>query len=70
MSTIHSLLEIARKRTAGIKTKNPKADARAALVTDVSDSNTQSTKAQEARSYGTRIIAEPVFWKSTGVAVD
>ena len=36
----------------------------------VADPNTQSGKAKKARQYGTRIIAEPVFWQGIGVTVD
>jgi DNA polymerase-3 subunit epsilon len=36
----------------------------------VADPNTQSGKAKKARQYGIRIIHEPVFWRSLGVAVD
>jgi DNA polymerase-3 subunit epsilon len=36
----------------------------------VSDPNTQSGKAKKARSYGTRILAEAVFWRMAGVAID
>ncbi|MEX0711220.1 MAG: BRCT domain-containing protein, partial [Pirellulales bacterium] len=36
----------------------------------VADPNTLSGKAQKARRYGTRIIAEPVFWRTIGVPVD
>lgn len=36
----------------------------------VADPNTQSGKAKKARRYGTRILAEPVFWQMIGVAVE
>jgi DNA polymerase-3 subunit epsilon len=36
----------------------------------VADPFTQSGKAKKAREYGTRIMAESVFWKSIGVDVD
>lgn len=36
----------------------------------VADPNTQSGKAVKARSYGTRIMAEPVFWRTVGIDVD
>jgi NAD-dependent DNA ligase len=36
----------------------------------VADPCSQSGKAKKARQYGTRIIAEAVFWKMIGVAVD
>ena len=36
----------------------------------VADPNTQSGKAVKARSHGTRILAEPVFWRTVGVDVD
>jgi len=36
----------------------------------VADPNTQSGKAKKARAYGTRIVAEPVFWQMIGVGVD
>lgn len=36
----------------------------------VADPHTQSGKAKKARKYGTRIMAEPVFWNSVGAAVD
>jgi hypothetical protein len=29
-----------------------------------------SSKARKAREYGTRIIAEPAFWRMLGVPVD
>jgi DNA polymerase-3 subunit epsilon len=35
----------------------------------VADPDTQSGKAQKARRYGTRIIAEAAFWKALGVPV-
>lgn len=36
----------------------------------VADPDTQSGKAIKARSYGTRVMAEPVFWRTIGVTVD
>jgi len=36
----------------------------------VADPNTQSGKAKKARKYGTRIVHEPIFWRSLGIAVD
>ena len=36
----------------------------------VADPNTQSGKAKKARQYGTRIVHEPVFWRSLGISVD
>ena len=33
----------------------------------VADPDTQSSKAKKARDYGTRIMAEAVFWKALGV---
>lgn len=36
----------------------------------VADPDTMSSKADKARRYGTRILAEPVFWHLSGVAVD
>ena len=36
----------------------------------VSDPNSQSSKAKKARQYGTRILHEPVFWRSLGIMVD
>jgi DNA polymerase-3 subunit epsilon len=36
----------------------------------VADPQTQSSKAKKARSYGVRILADSVFWKMIGVAVD
>ncbi len=36
----------------------------------VADPNTQSGKARKARQYGTRIVHEPVFWRSLGISVD
>ena len=36
----------------------------------VADPNTQSGKANKARQYGIRIVHEPVFWRSLGIAVD
>jgi DNA polymerase-3 subunit epsilon len=35
----------------------------------VADPNSQSGKARKARDYGTRIMAETVFWKCIGVDV-
>lgn len=35
----------------------------------VADPDTQSDKARRARSQGTRVIAEPVFWSQLGVSV-
>jgi len=34
------------------------------------DALTLSTKARKARQYGTRILAESVFWQMIGVQVD
>lgn len=36
----------------------------------VADPNTQSGKAKKARQYGTRIIAESVFWRMVGITVE
>lgn len=36
----------------------------------VADPNTQSGKAKKARKYGTRILADSVFWAKIGVSVD
>ncbi len=36
----------------------------------VADPNTQSGKAKKARSYGTRILSDAVFWRMVGVTVD
>lgn len=36
----------------------------------VADPHTQSGKARKARQYGTRVIHEPVFWKTLGIAVE
>ncbi|MBI1348448.1 hypothetical protein GC163_19415 [bacterium] len=36
----------------------------------VADPNTQSGKAKKARQYGTRILADAVFWRMIGVDVD
>jgi len=36
----------------------------------VADPDSQSGKAKKARSYGTRVIAEAVFWSSIAVATD
>jgi DNA polymerase III subunit epsilon len=36
----------------------------------VADPNTMSSKAKKAHEYGTRIIAESVFWRALGVPVD
>lgn len=36
----------------------------------VADPNTQSGKAKKARQYGTRILADTVFWRMIGVAVE
>jgi DNA polymerase-3 subunit epsilon len=36
----------------------------------VADPNSLSSKAEKARKYGTRIIAEQAFWRSIGVSVD
>ncbi|OGB94342.1 MAG: hypothetical protein A2Z31_06670 [candidate division NC10 bacterium RBG_16_65_8] len=36
----------------------------------VADPNTQSGKAKKARKHGIRIVHEPVFWRSLGIAVD
>ncbi len=36
----------------------------------VADPFTQSNKAKKAREYGTRIMAESVFWKSIGIDLD
>jgi len=36
----------------------------------VADPNTQSAKARQARTYGTRIIAEAAFWRAIGVQTE
>jgi DNA polymerase-3 subunit epsilon len=36
----------------------------------VADPNTQSGKAKKARTYGTRILSDAVFWRMAGIAVD
>jgi DNA polymerase-3 subunit epsilon len=36
----------------------------------VADPNSQSGKAKKARQYGTRILADSVFWRMIGVAVE
>jgi DNA polymerase III subunit epsilon len=36
----------------------------------VADPDSLSGKAQKARKYGTRIIAEPAFWRAIGIEVD
>lgn len=36
----------------------------------LADPDSQSGKAAKARSYGTRLMAEPVFWRELGIAVD
>jgi NAD-dependent DNA ligase len=36
----------------------------------VADPNTQSGKAKKARQYGTRILADSVFWRMIGVSVE
>lgn len=36
----------------------------------VADPNTQSGKAKKAREYGTRILADSVFWRMAGIQVD
>ena len=36
----------------------------------VADPNSQSSKARKAREYGTKIIAEPVFWNMLGINVE
>ena len=36
----------------------------------VADPDTMSGKAEKARRYGTRILAEPVFWRLLGIPVD
>ncbi len=36
----------------------------------VADPNSQSGKAKKARQYGIRIVHEPIFWRSLGIAVD
>jgi hypothetical protein len=36
----------------------------------VADPHTQSGKARKARDYGTRILAEPAFWRLLGINVD
>lgn len=36
----------------------------------VADPNTQSVKAKKAREYGTRILADAVFWRIIGVPVE
>jgi DNA polymerase-3 subunit epsilon len=58
--------ELATK--AGLKVAASVTKALDILV--VADPNSLSSKAQKARKYGTRIIAEAVFWRSIGVNVD
>lgn len=53
---------------AGLKIANSVTKKLDLLV--VADPDSQSSKARKARQYGTRIIAEPVFWNSIGVAID
>lgn len=36
----------------------------------VADPNTQSGKAKKAREYGIRILADSVFWRMAGIAID
>ena len=36
----------------------------------VADPNTQSGKARKARGFGTRVLADVVFWKLAGISVD
>ena len=36
----------------------------------LADPHSMSGKAKKARQYGTRILAEPVFWRAIGVRVD
>ena len=36
----------------------------------VADPYTQSGKAKKAREYGTRVMAEAVFWQSLGIQVE
>ena len=36
----------------------------------VADPDSMSGKAKKARTYGTRIIAEPVFWQMMGIQVE
>jgi DNA polymerase-3 subunit epsilon len=36
----------------------------------VADPYSMSGKAQKARQYGTRIVAEPVFWRIVGVPIE
>jgi DNA polymerase-3 subunit epsilon len=36
----------------------------------VADPDSMSTKARKARQYGIRIVAEPVFWRTLGVATE
>jgi DNA polymerase III subunit epsilon len=53
---------------AGLKVAGSVTKALDILV--VADPHTQSGKAQKARKYGTRIMAELAFWRAIGVAVD
>jgi DNA polymerase-3 subunit epsilon len=36
----------------------------------IADPDSMSGKAKKAREYGTRIVAEPVFWQMMGIDVD
>jgi DNA polymerase-3 subunit epsilon len=36
----------------------------------LADPDSLSGKARTARRYGTRLIAEPVFWRELGVTID
>lgn len=65
---------ITRKMAEELATKNglipvPSVTKKTDLLV-VADPDTMSGKAKKARDYGTRIIAENVFWKKLGVATD
>ena len=53
--------------SAGLDIANSVTKALDILV--VADPDTQSGKAKKARKYGTRIMAEPAFWRMIGVEV-
>lgn len=61
------MAEDAAKR-AGMDVKSSVTKALDILV--VADPDTQSGKAKKAREYGTRIMAEAVFWRSVGLEVE
>ena len=62
--------EVAERLAAGAGLNTASGVTKKLDVLVVADPNTQSGKAKKARKYGTRILADSVFWNKIGVTVD